>query len=116
LVKVDKNYAKVRNLNGIEDAIKLISKRYKRLAKLMRIAYEKVGPLNVTFVVSDKQGEWKMINGVMRQHRGRAHRNEDGSWEITFYQGNPDIIKTLAHEVVHVFTINQIEKGSGKYS
>lgn len=116
LVKVDKNYAKVRNLNGIEDAIKLISKRYKRLAKLMRIAYEKVGPLNVTFIVSDKQGEWKTINGVMRQHRGQAHRNEDGSWEITFYQGNPDIIKTLAHEVVHVFTINQIEKGSGKYS
>lgn len=116
LVRVDKNYAKVRNLNSIEDAIKLIAKHYKRLAKLMQIAYEKVGPLNVKFVVSDEQGEWKVINGVMRQHRGQAHRNEDGSWEITFYQGNPDIIKTLAHEVIHIFTINQIEKKSGKYS
>jgi hypothetical protein len=35
LVKVDKNYTKVKNLGGIEDAIKLIGKRYKRLAKLM---------------------------------------------------------------------------------
>lgn len=116
LVKVDKNYRKIKELKTAEDAIKLISKRYKRLAKLMNIALARVGSPKIEFIVSDEQGEWKEINGVMRQHRARTHRNEDKSWRITFYQGNPDVIKTLAHEMVHVFTTGAIKKMSGKYT
>jgi hypothetical protein len=116
LIRVDKNYAKVGNLNSSEDAIKLIGKRYKRLGKILNSAVKRFGAPSIKFVVSKEQGEKKVINGVERQHRARTHRNEDGSWLITFYQGNPDIIKTLAHEMVHVFTIGAIDKSAGKYS
>ena len=116
LIKVDKNYTKVGNLNSSEDAIKLIGNRYKRLGKILNSAVKRFGAPSIEFVVSKEQGEKKVINGVERQHRARTHRNEDGSWLITFYQGNPDIIKTLAHEMVHVFTIGAIDKSAGKYS
>lgn len=118
LIRVDKNYSKIENLTDIHSAIKLVGehRKYRRLAKMFEAAMDKMGVPNVQFVVSQEQGAWKVINGVNRQHRARAHRNEDGSWTITFFQGNPDVIKTLAHELVHVFTIGAIEKSSGKYT
>lgn len=107
-----KEYNKISRLEDGYQAIDLISTKYKALSKLLKAAAKKAGMPKITFVVSKEQGEWKEINGVKRQKKGSAEANEDGSWTITFYQGNPNPIKTLAHEMVHVYTLGAIDRST----
>lgn len=105
-------YNQLRSIENGNDAIDLIATRYKTLAKLLRSAANKIGMPSIKFVVLDEQGERKKINGVLRQKKGEAEANADGTWTITFWRGNPHPIKTLAHEMVHVFTLGVIDKNT----
>jgi len=104
------DYIQLRNVTNLNDALKLISKRYKNLSRMLRKASEKIGVTNINFVVLRQQGPKKIINGVERQKKGSATRNADGSWTITIYSNAK--IKTLAHELVHVFTLGAIDKNT----
>lgn len=104
------DYIQLRHVTNLNDALKLISKRYKNLSRILRKASEKIGVTNINFVVLRQQGPKKIINGVERQKKGSATRNADGSWTITIYSNAK--IKTLAHELVHVFTLGAIDKNT----
>lgn len=105
-------YNRIKNLKNGDDAINLISTKYKTLAKILRIAAKKAGMPKIKFIVNEQQGEYKFINGVRRQKKGQARSNENGSWEIEFWQGNPNPIKTLAHEMVHIFTLGAVDRNT----
>ena len=105
-------YNQLRSIENGNDAIDLIATRYKILAKLLKSAAKKIGMPNIKFVVLDEQGERKEVNGVLRQKKGEAEANADGTWTITFWRGNPHPIKTLAHEMVHVFTLGAIDNNT----
>ncbi len=104
------DYIYLRRVTNLNEALKLVSKRYKSLAKMLRKASEKIGVTNINVVVLRQEGPKKIINGVERQKKGNAKRNADGSWTITIYSNAK--IKTLAHELVHVFTLGAIEKNT----
>lgn len=104
------DYIQLRHVTNLNDALKLISKRYKNLSRILRKVSEKIGVTNINFVVLRQQGPKKIINGVERQKKGSATRNADGSWTITIYSNAK--IKTLAHELVHVFTLGAIDKNT----
>ena len=104
------DYIQLRHVTNLNDALKLISKRYKNLSRILRKVSEKIGVTNINFVVLRQQGPKKIINGVERQKKGSATRNTDGSWTITIYSNAK--IKTLAHELVHVFTLGAIDKNT----
>ena len=107
---LSEDYIQLRHVTNLNDALKLISKRYKNLSRMLRKASEKIGVTNINFVVLRQQGPKKIINGVERQKKGTAKRNADGSWTITIYSNAK--IKTLAHELVHVFTLGAIDKNT----
>ena len=104
------DYIYLRNVTNLNEALKLVSKRYRNLSRILRKASEKIGVTNINVVVLRQQGPKKIINGVERQKKGTATRNADGSWTITIYSNAK--IKTLAHELVHVFTLGAIEKNT----
>lgn len=104
------DYIYLRNVTNLNEALKLVSKRYRNLSRILRKASEKIGVTNINVVVLRQRGPKKIINGVERQKKGTAKRNADGSWTITIYSNAK--IKTLAHELVHVFTLGAIEKNT----
>lgn len=105
-------YNQIRKLADGNEAIKLISTQYKALSKVLQRVAKRIGMPKIEFVVLNEQGEKKIINGVERQKKGSAEAKGDGSWIIYFWLGNPHPIKTLAHEMVHVFTLDVIEKNT----
>lgn len=104
------DYIYLRNVTNLNEALKLISKRYRNLSRILRKVSEKIGVTDINIVVLRQQGPKKIINGVERQKKGTAKRNADGSWTITIYSNAK--IKTLAHELVHVFTLGAIDKNT----
>lgn len=104
------DYIYLRNVTNLDEALKLVSKRYRNLSRILRKASEKIGVTNINVVVLRQQGPKKIINGVERQKKGTTKRNADGSWTITIYSNAK--IKTLAHELVHVFTLGAIDKNT----
>ena len=104
------DYADLKSITSVEDAFSLIRSRYRFLERMLRTAMKKTGTPRIQFNVLAEEGQEKVINGVSRHKKGTAKRNEDGSWTITLYANAR--IKTLAHEMVHVFTLGAIEKNT----
>ncbi len=107
------DYKRLKHVNTLDDALKLVSTKYKFLAKILKKAAEKTGLTNVTFEVLPQQGSKKIIRGVERQKKGTLVHNKDGSRKIILYSNAT--IKTLAHELVHIYTLGAIKKNT-KYS
>lgn len=107
-----KDYKELAKVKTGEDALNLISTKYKTLAKIMRTAVKRTGMPKITFVLLNELGPEQQINGVIRTKKGEAIANADGTWVIKLYQGNPRPIKTLAHEMVHVLTLGAINKNT----
>lgn len=107
------DYKRLKHVNTLDDALKLVSTKYRFLAKILKKAAEKTGLTNVTFEVLPQQGPKKIIRGVERQKKGTLVHNKDGSRKIILYSNAT--IKTLAHELVHIYTLGAIKKNT-KYS
>ena len=110
LTEPSEDYETLRQINTAEEAINLVSNKYKFLGKLLYKAAERIGIPVIHFDVKREQGEKKIINGVERQKKGSVKRNEDGSWNLILYSNAK--IKTLAHELVHIYTLGAIRKNT----
>ena len=108
----NEEYERISRVKTTQDAFDLIKTQYKGLHKLLKAAARRIGMPDITFILSDEVGPQKEINGVIRTKRGTAHAKSDGTWEITIYRGSDNPIKTLAHELVHVFTLGAINQNT----
>lgn len=110
IAEPSEDYEALKTLKTTEDAFDLIEGQYKFLAKMLRKAADRIGIPVIRFDVRREQGEKKVINGVERQKKGYVHRNEDGTWDMVLYSNAK--IKSLAHELVHIFTLGAIRKNT----
>ena len=112
VVSGNNDFTQLRKIKTSEDIINVVRKKYPRLAKLINIAIDKIGLPEIKLVLSNEEGELVIINGVERQRQGTVVQNNDNSWTITIFKNSNHPIKTLAHEVVHIFTLGAIKKNT----
>ena len=86
IISSNRSVADVNNIHNVENAIKYISSTYPKLAKLFKSVIKKIGTPRVKIVISNKEGETSIINGVERQKQGNTHQDKYGNWEIILYK------------------------------